>query len=173
MSQAPFKLCPACGKAEIAFLRDHELRCTACGFTYFHNVAAAVGVFLLNAEGRALFLRRGREPKRGLLGLPGGFVDPRESLEEALRRECREEIGREPDALAFLGSFSNRYEFKGIAYNTCDAYFVSRLSDPNGTFKLDPIEASACLWLSPAELHADELAFESLQKAVKLWRYQG
>lgn len=149
------------------FLRGHELRCPACGFTYFHNVAAAVGVFLSRPDGRVLFTRRVREPSRGLLGLPGGFVDPGESLEAALARECREEIGLEIKVADFLCSFPNVYEYKGILYNTCDAYFTAEWPEPDGAPTLQADEVAEVEWLLPTEARPELIAFDSLKRALR------
>jgi ADP-ribose pyrophosphatase YjhB (NUDIX family) len=154
-------------------LRGHELLCPGCGFTYFHNVAAAVGVFLSRPDGRALFTRRVREPRRGLLGLPGGFVDPGESLEAALARECREEIGLDLKRASFLCSFSNTYEYKGILYNTCDAYFTAEWPVTAGAPLLQPDEVAEAVWLLPAEARPELIAFDSLKRALGPWSAQG
>lgn len=43
--------------------------------------------------GEVLMIRRGGEPYRGMLALPGGFVDVGETVEHAAVRELREETG--------------------------------------------------------------------------------
>lgn len=44
-------------------------------------------------DGCVLLVERGREPQQGYWSLPGGVVEVGERLEEALRREVREETG--------------------------------------------------------------------------------
>lgn len=57
-------------------------------------------LFLWNGEALSVALvRRGVPPFEGLWALPGGFVEPHETLEEAARRELREEASLEPGAV--------------------------------------------------------------------------
>jgi 8-oxo-dGTP diphosphatase len=54
-----------------------------------------VGGIVRDGAGRLLLIRRGQEPSRGLWSLPGGRVEPGETLEQAVVREVREETGLE------------------------------------------------------------------------------
>src|ERR1051326_192282 len=52
-----------------------------------------VGAVLWRGPEALLLIRRGQEPRLGEWSLPGGRVEPGESLREALSREIREEAG--------------------------------------------------------------------------------
>jgi ADP-ribose pyrophosphatase YjhB (NUDIX family) len=55
-----------------------------------------VGALIFTRSGRRgpiLLVERGKEPLKGYWSLPGGLVEPGEKLEEAVRREIREETG--------------------------------------------------------------------------------
>lgn len=168
----PFLFCPRCAAPGGRWLDGHEYRCSACGFRFFQNVATACGV-LVEARGRFLFLERAREPSKGLWGLPGGFVDPGESVEEALAREVAEEIGGRLAGPEFLGSFPNRYLFAGVEYPTCDLYFRASLEGPPEGLRADPHEVSALVWLTPEEVDPGRLAFDSLRRLWSSLRTSG
>ena len=52
-----------------------------------------VGAVVRDQADQLLLIRRGREPSRGSWSLPGGRVEPGETLEQAVVREVREETG--------------------------------------------------------------------------------
>jgi NADH pyrophosphatase NudC (nudix superfamily) len=160
VTPGPFRFCPGCGREGEGAWRDgREFRCS-CGFRFFQNVAAACGVLVAHG-GRYLFLERAREPSRGKLGLPGGFVDPGESAEVALAREVAEEIGGTVGPVTFLASFPNRYPFAGVEYHTCDLYFRASLVGDAAGLRADPGEVAGLRWLAPGEVDPDALAFPS------------
>jgi ADP-ribose pyrophosphatase YjhB (NUDIX family) len=54
-------------------------------------------------DGKVLFVRRNYEPSKGTWTLPGGFAEHIETLDEAVKRELREETGVEVKVLGVVG----------------------------------------------------------------------
>jgi ADP-ribose pyrophosphatase YjhB (NUDIX family) len=165
-----FRHCPGCGAAR-AENSTNPLQCAACGFTYFFSPAAAAGAFIFDAEDRALFIRRAKEPRKGTIAIPGGFIDVGESAEEGLRREVREEVGIEVEQLTFLGSCPNDYPFEGVTYPVVDVIFTARAVDPEAARSLG--EVDGLMWRALDEVDPDEFAFPSLRMGWERLRERG
>jgi 8-oxo-dGTP pyrophosphatase MutT (NUDIX family) len=178
-----FKYCPSCASVTIRFEQNKKFVCPDCGFTYYHNIAAAAACIVctgpagvsggvLPGEERILFLVRARDPGRGRLDLPGGFVDAGEGVVEGLRRECREELGWEApqDGFSFLASFPNVYPYKNITYNTCDMVFtVLAPGLEEKDFCLEKDEIAGIRLIRPQDIRYEDIAFDSIRRAVKAY----
>ena len=162
-----FRFCPHCGVTRAAASGEPALHCAGCGFTYYFNPTVAVGAILLRADDHALFIRRAKEPAKGRLAVPGGFVDIGETAETALRREIREEVNLEVGALEFLCSHTNDYHYRDVTYPVLDFFFIARALAATEAAALDGVE-SLC-WLEPARVDLDEIAFPSIRAAVELF----
>lgn len=159
-----FAHCPRCGAPAAQTPADAPFRCTPCGFTLFFNAASAVAALIERDDERVLFIRRAKEPGRGLLGMPGGFVDAGEAAEEALRREVREEVGLELQRVVYLTSHANRYLYAEVTYPTLDIFYIARAVHPDRADALDGVERIE--WLDPAAVLPESLAFDSMRLAV-------
>jgi ADP-ribose pyrophosphatase YjhB (NUDIX family) len=158
-----FNYCPSCGGGDILFDGVKQFNCKKCSFIYFHNIATAVAV-ILEYDKKILLSKRGEEPGKGKLDLPGGFVDPKESAEDAVKREIREELKIEIGDLQYLGSFPNIYEYKDVAYNVCDLFFYSRIDALPTDF--DRAEIEELILAKPSEIPIDKFAFESTKMCL-------
>ena len=168
-----FKYCPLCATTGIKF-DGRKFNCPDCGFTYYHNTAAATGC-VIDINGSVVLLVRGNEPGRGKLDLPGGFVDPGEGILEGLVRELKEELGWEAPCpkshlagfFTLFASFPNIYPYKGINYNTCDVYFT--ISVPNlseNDIRIQAGEIAGLRLTPPDEIDLTDLAFDSTRRAM-------
>jgi ADP-ribose pyrophosphatase YjhB (NUDIX family) len=172
-----FKFCPNCAGQKITF-NGTKFSCPDCGFTYYHNIAAAMGV-ILESAGKLLFLVRGKEPALGKLDLAGGFVSLGEGILEGLRRECIEEIGVDlaaiPGGLAsvkLFASFPNVYLYKNISYNTCDCFFYAHIAELEAEklkLQADEIGGYKLYTIEETKAHLDDFAFPSTRKAVQAY----
>lgn len=90
---AQFLYCPECGSPHFEVNNEKSKKCTDCGFVYYFNPSAATVALILNEKNELLVCRRAKEPAKGTLDLPGGFIDMNETGEEGVAREVLEETG--------------------------------------------------------------------------------
>jgi len=167
MNDSRFLFCSRCGGPKIRRRSPVEYECEACGFKHFTNPTVAVAAIIANRVGEILLIRREREPGKGKLSVPGGFVDPGETGEEAVRREVREEVNLEVENLEYLASFPNRYQFQGVIYPTLDVFFAATAESLCEARAKSEVEAVVSV--APTHLEFAELAFPSVAQALRLY----
>jgi NADH pyrophosphatase NudC (nudix superfamily) len=161
-----FKFCPACRSEKIAYDGFKLYECGNCGWSFYHNACSAV-MAVLTLKDKILFTYRAKDPAKDKLDLPGGFVDPGETAEEAVAREIGEELNIKNLNFVYLGSSVNRYEFNNIIYSTCDMIYHSEIEDIPSKIELSEIKDIVLLGLN--EIMDDELAFPSVKQAIELY----
>ena len=159
------KHCPSCGQKSDAHPAI-RFECASCGFVLFFNPAIGVAGIVVDLSRNILMLRRQRDPHKGKLGIPGGFVDHGEAVDDALRREINEETGLTVDRLEYLASYPNEYEYSGITYQISDVFYVARVESFENTRK-QVGEVEELLVVAPNEVRLDEMAFESNRRAMQ------
>lgn len=157
-----FRFCPRCSTPEPRIKRDRELQCPHCGLRFFFNTAAAAGAFVF-VNGQLLLCVRAHEPGKGLLDVPGGFIEFDESVEEGLRREIAEELSIEVSGLRYLTSAPNDYRYAGIPYKTADMFFVCEAL--NGERLRAADDVAEVVLVDPLQVNPDQFAFASTRRA--------
>ncbi len=96
------QFCGRCGAPTERVPGERGRRCQICDLTAYPRLSPAIIVLI--ERGTRILLARGHAfvPRR--FGIVAGFVEPGESLEDAVRREVREETGIEIAGIAYFGS---------------------------------------------------------------------
>lgn len=160
-----FIYCPHCGSSHFLENTPFSKRCMDCNFVFFPNAVAATVAVIINEKNEILCIRRKYEPAKGTLDLPGGFVDPGESVTEGLCREVREELGAEVATYKFLFSFSNVYPYSGHDVYTADSFFLCRLKDYSTVTPND--DAVSIHWMSLSTISLSDFGLSSIRHGVE------
>lgn len=96
------RYCGRCGAATEQMTGERAKKCPQCGLLNFPRLSPAV--IVLVERGDAMLLGRGRNFSAPFYSTLAGFVEPGESLEEAVAREVYEESGILVDNLRYFGS---------------------------------------------------------------------
>jgi NAD+ diphosphatase len=96
------RYCPRCGGSLEVTAAGHVQTCTGCGRQQFPRTDPAVIMLVTDGE-RALLGRQAAWPP-GRYSTLAGFVEPGESLEDAVRREVAEEVGVTVGEVRYFGN---------------------------------------------------------------------
>ncbi len=105
----------------------------------------AVGGIVFDPDGRVLIVQRGKPPGEGLWSVPGGRLEPGESIEAAIAREVLEETGLHVE----VGPHAETLERVGETYHYIIHDHIARVL--RGTLSAGD-DARAVRWATAAEL---------------------
>ncbi|HTR16194.1 MAG TPA: NAD(+) diphosphatase [Acetobacteraceae bacterium] len=135
--------CGVCGARCQPRSAGHMLACTGCGANHFPRTDPAV-IMLVTREDQVLLGHSQRFPSRVMYSTLAGFVEPGESLEEAVAREVLEEAGVRVGRVYFHSSQPWPYPASIML-----GFYAEALSD---VITIDPEELRDARWFTRAEL---------------------
>lgn len=138
------RFCANCASPTVLFRAGWGRTCPACRAEHFPRVDP-VAIMIAEHEGRALLGRQAAWPA-GRYSALAGFIEPGESIEEAVAREIDEEAGVKVDRVRYVAS--QPWPFPAQLMIGC----VARASDPAIT--VDRTELEDAAWFSRADVRA-------------------
>ncbi|MFP4068506.1 MAG: NUDIX hydrolase [Spirochaetaceae bacterium] len=123
----------------------------------YKPVKATVGA-IVESNGKILLERRSIEPFAGMWCIPGGHIEFGEPVEDAMKREVREETGLEVTRFRFLNYYTEY--FADLEWHAVALVFVCSV---DGSQAAQEEEVSELAWFTPARALELELAFEHRQ----------
>ena len=139
---ATHRFCGRCATATETVPGERAVRCPACRLINYPRLSPAV-IVLVERDGRAL-LAQGANFTNGMHSTLAGFVEPGETLEEAVRREIFEEVGVHVTGIRYFGS--QPWPFPHSLMIGFTAQYAGGEIDP------DPSEIAAAGWFLPTAL---------------------
>jgi NAD+ diphosphatase len=139
------RFCGRCGNATELFRAGWGRKCGACDTEHFPRTDPVV-IMIAEYNGKALLGRQARFPPGNYSAL-AGFLEPGESIEEAVRREVMEEAGVACGAVEYI--ISQPWPFGG------SQLMIACIAEAkNDDITLDTNELEAAMWITKAEARA-------------------
>jgi NAD+ diphosphatase len=136
------RFCGRCGGPTEIRATEQARTCAQCRYTTYPPVTPAVMVLI--TRGRELLLARRPTAEPGRYSALAGFVEPGEMLEDTVRRETREEVGVEVDAIRYFGS--QPWPFPHSLMIAFTAQYAG------GDVRPDGVEIEDARWFAPGQL---------------------
>ena len=150
------RFCGACGKPMAPVAGERAMRCE-CGHVAYPRIAPAMMVLV--KRGDAILLARNViVPPGGRMSALAGFLEPGESVEDAIHREVHEEVGLFVKDLRYFASQS--WPFPGSLMIAFTAEYSS------GDIRCDPAEIAEAHWFGPGDKLPDLPPPQSISRAL-------
>lgn len=162
-----FRFCPKCGSPHFEEHNFKSKRCADCGFTYYFNSSAATVALIQNERQEILVCRRAKDPAKGTLDLPGGFIDMYETAEEGVAREVKEETGMTVVKAEYMFTLPNIYLYSGFPVHTLDMFFRCTVADTLHFKAMD--DAADAFFLPLKDVHPEQFGLGSIRKGITMF----
>ncbi len=114
---------------------------------------------IIQWNSQILLVKRKKEPFKGYLVLPGGFVNEGERVEDAAKREIKEETSLDVEFVDILGVYSEpERDPRGHVMSTVFIGRITRSSDK--VYAMAQDDAAAIQWLNLGEVANKKLGFD-------------
>ena len=134
--------CGRCGAATQHHKKDRARECPECQLISYPRLSPAIIVRV--EKGDAILLARNHRFPQGRYSVLAGFVDPGETLEHAVAREVREEVGIEISDIHYFAS--QPWPFPNSLMLGFTAKYIS------GEIQIEDEELAEADWFTPANL---------------------
>jgi ADP-ribose pyrophosphatase YjhB (NUDIX family) len=125
---------------------------------------------ILQSGSKVLMVRRKKDPFKGQLALPGGFVNEGETAEDAMKREAMEETSLEVEPIEILGVYSDPK--RDPRKHILTVAFVGIIT---GGTDMAGDDAESIEWVELAGIEKQQIAFDHLTilRDYKKWKAAG
>jgi NAD+ diphosphatase len=150
------RYCGACGAPMARAPGERAMKC-ACGHLAYPRISPAMMVLV--KRGRDILLARNvAVPAGGRMSALAGFLEPGESIEDAVHREVREEVGLDVKDLRYFSSQSWPYPHSLMIAFTAEY--------AGGELRLDPSEIAEARWFGPGDALPELSPGQSISRAL-------
>ena len=150
------RFCGACGRPMTPVAGERAMRCE-CGHVAYPRIAPAMMVLVKNGDA-ILLARNAAVPAGGRMSALAGFLEPGESVEEAIHREVFEEVGLQVKDLKYFASQS--WPFPGSLMVAFTAEYAS------GEIRVDENEIAEARWFGPGDRLPELPPTQSISRAL-------
>lgn len=161
-----FHFCPKCGSNQFNVHSPTSKKCDICGFEYFKNPVIGAAAVVFDNKDRLLCIRRAKNPGKGTLALPGGFVDNGETIEQAAVREAKEETGIDVKLTGLIANIPNTYIYSGMEQYPLDFFFGAEITDLS-CMRPQEGEAGEILFIPREQINPKDFGMLSTQIFLK------
>ncbi|MBI2572640.1 NUDIX domain-containing protein [Candidatus Woesearchaeota archaeon] len=161
-----FKFCMVCG-SDFETVSNVVKQCTHCAYRYYIASKPSASALIFNSKYELLLIKRARDPCKGTWDVPAGFADDIETLEDALKREMKEEANLDVKKFTYFKSYVGDYDYKGVIKRYLSACFIIHVSDRDLKTITAGDDAAELKWVALDKINFDELSFPATKQRIK------